>query len=585
MLHPEPGWSRVHQREIRREGAGNVTSFESRLISIGELLSGDKAYTVPEFQRDYSWTETEVEELWTDLMASIQEDRPQHFLGSIVVHRPPEGPLVVIDGQQRLATVSLLMCVIRDICLEGGDERRASIANDYVVGSRDFATLKSSPRLTLNDTNNPTYQDYLVEHHSLDSLRDHARKRTTRVSNRLVVRAYLQLNATVHREMTQATDSTDFLIQIMQCVSERFVAIVITVPNLEDAYLIFETLNDRGLELTVADLLKNHLFSRASNRLLEVKRAWEEMNSFLGTAELPRFIRHYWVSSHGLVREKELYRLIAKSVRSSGESISLATHLRGSARVYGALENPNDVLWAELGPDFEEDLRSLNTLNVTQCYPVLLAAKETLNQQMFKILIRMLLVISLRYSVICGMGTGTLEQTYSDLCQYLRAQKPKSPKQLFERVAQVYPSDEDFSRSFEEKVLRNGRIARYILLELNNEMMSTPELRTNPNAAKVNLEHILPQNPSIAWAAAVFDDPDELSEYVHRLGNMTLLQAADNREIGNAAFVEKRDVVYAKSMLQITQQLSSYTEWSRDAIEERQRKMARLACKVWRLDY
>lgn len=66
---------------------------------------------------------------------------------------------------------------------------------------------------------------------------------------------------------------------------------------------------------------------------------------------------------------------------------------------------------------------------------------------------------------------------------------------------------------------------------------------------------------------------------------MTLLQAADNREIGNAAFVEKRDVVYAKSMLQITQQLSSYTEWSRDAIEERQRKMARLACKVWRLDY
>lgn len=564
----------------------STSTIDSRLMTFGEVFTGNNSYSVPSFQRDYSWTEDEVAQLWSDITDTLDEGRSEYFMGAIVINNSKKPELVLIDGQQRLTTISILMCVLRDIAKEKGDNQLAQQISQSYLGLLNLRTRRTEPKLVLNDRNNQFYQENIVEIKELDDLNKLSKKRTTDKSNKLIIDAYLLLYQQVQQRISRTEEFIEALIQLEECIRNKLISIVISVADEANSYLIFETLNDRGLELSVADLLKNYLFSRASDRLQEAQRTWIEIDLLVGKFELTRFIRHYWLSSYGVVREKELYRSIARELQNSSEVFNFLSKLREAAEVYGAFEKPDSSVWDLYGQNLKNDIARLSLFKVSQCYSVLLAAKESLLDDLFPKVLRMIVVISFRYNIICGFSPQRLETTYSDAAKYIRSKKPRNIKAIFEQLAKVYPSDAEFIRDFEVKSLNGSnaaKLARYILSEINSYYMGSKELVVNPNGIELNLEHILPQSPSDAWLVE-FPKKDKL-QYIYRLGNMTLIDSSVNRKMGNNSFQEKCSTAFAQSNLEITKEILNYSVWSPKHIEERQKKMAKAACKIWRLDY
>lgn len=562
------------------------TSIDSRLMSFGELLTGSNYYAVPNFQRDYSWTETEVEELWTDITNTIGENRNEHFFGAIVVNNSEKPKLWLIDGQQRMTTTSLLVCAIRDIAREKEDAELSTIISQKYLGSLDSRTRRTEPKLILNDTNNQFYQDNFIQFKDISFLKSLQKKLTQgqHKSNKLMLGAYLLLYKKIHERASKAENFIESLIQIEECIRDKLNAIVISVADESNSYLIFETLNNRGLELSVADLLKNHLFSKSYEKLSDIQRIWMDINREIDKFDLTRFIYHYWLSKYGDISEKELFRKISTQLKNSLDVLDFVTALRESAEIYGAFKNPQSSIWDSFHAETKDNIIRLKLFGVSECYPALLAAKETLPNGLFSKFLRMLVIFSFRYNVICGLNPR-IESTYSEISTYIRKRKPKKETELFEKIVKLYPEDDFFFESFQKKIItkENADLARYILREINSYYTGHRELVANPNASEVNLEHILPQRPNETWLAK-FSKTD-FSHYIYRLGNLTLLDSKINRNVGNSSFQDKCNKAFARSNLEIAREIAEYSSWGPKQIEERQTKMAKAACEIWRLDY
>lgn len=178
------------------------SDIDSRLQTFGELLRGGRRYFVPIYQRDYSWTETEVEQLWKDIIETIDEGRIEHFMGAIVVNNADGSYYQLIDGQQRIATISLLMCAIRDIFISRDDIDRSGVISGDYLGETDLATLELRPKLVLNENNNPFYTENIARvpadaEERIRLLAALERRRDVRKSNKLLLRAYLSLRRKV----------------------------------------------------------------------------------------------------------------------------------------------------------------------------------------------------------------------------------------------------------------------------------------------------------------------------------------------------------------------------------------------------
>ena len=313
-----------------------TTNIDSRLMSFGELLTGNNSYAVPSFQRDYSWSEAQVNRLWDDITETLDDGRSEHFMGAVVVNNSKKPELMLIDGQQRVTTISILMCVLRDIAKEKGDEQLAQTISNKYLGSLNLRTRKTESKLVLNDKNNQFYQENIIDTKKLDILRNLSKLKKIDKSNKLILDAYLLLYQRVKNRIDKKGEFVEALIELEECIRDKMVSILISVADEANSYLIFETLNDRGLELSVADLLKNYLFSRGSDKIKEIQRKWEEINLLADRFELTKFIRYYWLSKYGTVTEKDLYRRIATELRNSSQIFDFVNQLRESAEIYTA---------------------------------------------------------------------------------------------------------------------------------------------------------------------------------------------------------------------------------------------------------
>lgn len=561
------------------------TNIDSHAISLGSLLTSENCcLKVPPFQRDYSWTKVEVEQLWNDIVSTLEENRTEHFMGAIVVNSS-ENPESLIDGQQRLATISLLLCAIRDLAKESGDTKLSTKISERYLGSESLWEDEIEPKLILNETNDQFYRGNIIEGEGFKAISSLLKGRSIDKSNRLLLSAYVQLYNNLKQRSSKIGDLGITLKQITECIQNRLTIINIAVADEANAYLIFETLNDRGLELSVADLLKNYLFSRSDNRISEVKKKWEEINRSIKRFDIKKFIRHYWLSHEGIIREKELYQGLRSKIRSQSDVINFVNQLHKSAEIYGALADPQSVYWGRYDQKFRDDLEKLLTFKVNLCYPILLTTAESLPEDFLPKVLRMLVVFSFRYNTICELSPTTLEKHYSETAIFIRRQKPKSVKRIFEKLSKIYPGDKQFQKSFASKSFSksSNRLARNVLIELNNYRQESKELITNPNSSELNLEHILPQRPDQVWSSLYSES--EIEDYIYRLGNMTLLESSSNRNLGNLSFDDKCESAYRHSRLEITRGILEYPIWGPEQIRERQEDMAKDAVHIWRLDY
>lgn len=553
-----------------------------------ELIGNGRLYTVPPYQRDYSWVEEQWEDLWTDIedLASRQEDT--HYMGALVVEGRSDREFAVIDGQQRLATLSLLVLAViarlQNLAQSGvdaeGNRQRAEALRARFIGEKDPASLVESSKLSLNDNDNAFYQDYLVQ------LRSPLNPRGLTKSNRLLWQCFRYFQHRIEEWSHGSTDGAQLARLVSETTGRQLMFIRIAVDNELNAYTVFETLNARGLELSATDLLKNYLFSRlrTSADLQALQRRWKALMATVQQEHFPEFLRYHLQCELPRVRTQRLFKLVRERVHTGEDTFSLLDALERRAEVFAALFDPQHAYWIDRR-DSAVFVRELNVLRVRQMTPLVFAAWERLDQADFARVLKLLVVVLFRYSAISGLNTNALELVFHEAAKGVLEGRLRTPAEVFSALRSVYVDDERFTQQFAvfapDSAGQGSKLVRYILARLEGDASG----RTcDPESDPGTVEHILPANPSAAWEVSF---PRESWErYIDRLGNLTWLEPTLNRNVGNAELATKLDA-YRQSRYQLSNGLPDQigAEWTPAKLEARQAQMARRAVHLWRADF
>jgi hypothetical protein len=270
-------------------------------------------------------------------------------------------------------------------------------------------------------------------------------------------------------------------------------------------------------------------------------------------------------------------------ITDSRSAIQFVDDLAKASRIYAALHIPDHPFWADYDQRTRSNLEVLNMLRVQQPLPILLAAAEHFGEREFAKLTHVLLVMAIRYNLIGEQRTGVLSNYYVEVPKQIQAGAIRKSAQTFREIRAIYPSDQQFQQAFATKSLSSSRSARYLLSEIERHAAGG---RMTPDPSNVNLDHILPRNPSQHWSDTRESiGPEELAEYTNRLGNLALVSADFNRRLGSSGFEEKKAKLFSKEEhFEFTRTIADYPTWLRADIEDRQRKLAEEAVKVWRID-
>lgn len=535
---------------------------------------------VPVYQRSYAWGDSQVQDYWSDLFSSFKMGSNNYFMGTLVIKSEAGVDRdTIIDGQQRLATTMILLAAVRNAFREKSDDKRAeSIQSDY-ISTTDLGSASEIPRLLMNSEDKLFFQKYIVENQ-----RDVAPEQR---SHHLIAGAMTFFRKELEKLVIESGSQwTVELANLVQYLKSSLVVMVLTVSSDSDAFLIFETLNDRGADLTLADLLKNYLFGRAQDHLESVKHNWIQalgaLESSNEDAILTKYLRHHWSSSHGLVREKALYSDIKRSVRTSMQALEYSNDLRKSSDLYAAVLNSHHPYWDEYDTATRNNVETLQRFRIEQNRPLLLAILGKFEKSETKNALRAMVSWAVRGLVVGGIGGGAYETAYCDAAKLVNDGLITNTTELLDKLSSIVPSDTAFERSFSLAEVQKGYLARYYLRSMERFLLNEkePELVPNEDVDSVNLEHVLPKRPSDKGWGKHFTS-DELLGYTYRLGNQALMQKTPNSRIGNKSFEDKK-VVYGKSKFRMTRELAEMESWTKKAIDDRQLSMAKMAVEIWK---
>jgi hypothetical protein len=553
-----------------------LTATKTNLNSL--LGVPGQQFIIPEYQRPYAWGDDQVDELWADLLGSLGSG---HFMGSLVLNvEHPDAPQV-IDGQQRLTTLVVLLSLIRDQYFDIGSQYAGQpdqlLLNSFAKGTQAF-------KLKSGDANWPVLRDFVLR-----SPADQQRKALTQLSsldkgvrnrNKRLVSNAKRLAKHLNEHIRRAGNIETALYSLEQHIRTGLEFVAIRVGNVADAFLLFETLNDRGLRLSAADLLKSHLLSQIAketndNRLTrEAANDWDALIDSLGSVDVTRFLRHYLLMSRPKVRKDDVFDEFKKDVKEVGGT-TLLHRLRSYAVDYGRLLDPANLDDGHA----RAALEAIHGQNSVTHFVLLLPALHHLSGQEFARVCRMAEVLSFRW-VVCGLNAQELESHYAKAAQLIDVSEGASFDEAVALLRSVLPGSDAFQEGFRQVRMGVKYVTRYVLASIERAMNPVGELKPSD---EVHIEHILPRTVTEYWEARVPEDED-YSDLAQRWGNLTLLHQAPNQQISNGPFDVKRSL-YAKSDLRTTRVVAELDDWDQESIDMRQRWLAVIADQVWSPDF
>lgn len=554
--------------------------LDTSTVSMSDIIGNGKTYTVPPYQRDYSWKKDQWEDLWNDILA-IETSGNVHYMGSIVLQNKGGKNYHVIDGQQRFSTLTIIVLatvnqlyklIDKNIDVEANKER-VSLLQKKFIGDKDPGSLTYSSKLQLNENNNSFFQANMLV------FRPPTNYNTLQDSDKLIWSAYTYFDDRISEHFANQQNGeliTNFLNKL---IAERLMFIQIIVEDELSAYTVFETLNSRGVGLTVTDLLKNYLFSiSATVDLPHIKDKWKKIVDIIGLDSFPTFLRHFWISKHKLIRQEYLFRAIRDSIQNSTQVIELLDSLEENALLYNALSNYSDSFWNG-DRETKKRIKELTLFKEKQAFPILIAAYNELSSEDFKKVLKLVSIITFRYTVIGRLHTNLKEDVYNKAAINISNGETTTVVGVADQIKTLYPSDSDFKNDFSTKCLstkRGKKIVRYILFGIENHLSHNDyDFEDNPGT----IEHILPENGNKNY---LINFPPAVHEsVVYRLGNYTILEDDKNRECEALPFDEKREI-YARSQYELSKQINN-SDWTPNSIDRRQLDLANQATAVWRI--
>lgn len=569
---------------------------EPSRFRIGALFQ-ENNFLVPVYQRNYSWTNDEISDFWNDLNDVIDGLRTNHFFGQIVTFKNDEKVQEIIDGQQRITTSALFLAALRDIANEMYRQKRSNLTEDAGDNLRDVR--KTVSKLLRGENGNRAA--LIVEQSNLPTDKTKIQDFFNRLTNghessvndihglnepmRNLLSAYRSIRKSIENKIKMQRsliDRVNMIERICDSFVEHFYVVMISAPNQQDAFIIFETLNSRGKDLKASDIIKNHLMYLMSNNLLEANDDWNKIATTLNdkSSRITRFIRTYWAAKSKLVSEKVLYRSLSDELKTETDARYFLKDLIEIAPLYDVLERPtysnkNKTYFVyEL---LNQQINVLSKLHALVYYPIVIAMrKRKYSENDIAIIVNKVIPIFIRHRTIMNEGTNKLETGFSEIARKIYDDSLHGVIEITKEMeVKLLKSNSELEAKLQVLAKEGGQKGQkkwtliYLLSKIYDDQF---------NDIDYYKETFIEDNFVTVQLANIKEGPEDLSGY---LGNWTIIE--NNRSFSPDDKLDDRINSLKSSRLNCNKELAKKlaNEWSREIILERQKRMSDVILQLW----
>ncbi len=579
--------------------------FKAESLTITELFQS-ATYEIPAFQRDFSWTKEQCEDLWEDLKNLLDGQFKAHFIGPMVVIRQGDNNqknYLVIDGQQRLTTLQMIIALLRDHWVELNPGKRNTPAGPKPFEETCQSLLVSGP---------PSYTKTFVSNwHVREVFFDYVQRGITDPERKSV----LKIGDIPKKDLEYAEELFKAYIFFRERVNALSVAqtgrfeeillndvliLRIDAVEIENAFILFETLNNRGLDLTQGDLVKNLIFqsikeqasTSLSPAMVKILAQWDDVAEKVSYKKLDSFLRYFLILKLKKKIQKEgISKEIEKEYGTSVKIKNFIQEVSEYSDLYALIER-TDTFQGQYKIQLNALFDDLNDLNQATQAVFLLAALKRFpnwgNKVHFEQLSRSCRgaeVLSFRW-LITGKNAQDLENVWREAAIKLLDSNETDEDALGNAILHLknqLPTDQEFRSELSGRSLKSSKFVRYILRKIENSRIDNQVwILAGPD--KLDVEHIAPKTPddSHDWRK-VMSGESSYRNVIYRIGNQTLLTKSLNRSAKNKEFKDKK-VQYQKStghLTQLTKELLNATKWTQQSVIKRSESLAKEAVGLW----
>lgn len=572
--------------------------MDAKPTSLMEYFSGEKQNLVPLFQRQYTWKKKDWQKLWDDLIEchEAESEGMRHFLGAVVsvpVRSVPVGVAkhLIIDGQQRLTSVSLLLVAIRDRAAAMKGERLVGRLNDLLINQ--YHDGNDHFKLLPTETDRDAFRKIIEGADGEASGQIYAGYKF--FDNAL--RSHLMENEPAARE--DFDGGVEQLSSLYDSMRRAFHVVAIALGEHDDPYVIFESLNHDGQPLSQADLIRNTVLMRFPHSKedggiqrevyqelwlplqTDIKTAKTDGTEFQRDQVFSEFFRHYATVDGAEVRKSGIYSAVKRQLDTlSGpdEAKSEISRMKLMANWYRSFINPS----LESDDAKRSALETMQALDTTIAFPLLLLLHELAHQ-------KTLSQDDLRQSffwvesflvrrIVCDVPTNVLRRLFLGWVRNLdRSQPMASLREMMLDGARGsrWPDDKEFL----QHLVVSDQYQRRSTLPILKRLEASFEHKESADLQKCTIEHVMPQTITSAWVLTLGEDHEEKhASHLHRLGNLTL--TAYNAELGNLSFKDKK-ARYLESNVQLNRSIANSVTWGTSEIDKRGLVLASEICKLY----
>ena len=547
--------------------------------SIYQLLNGQYQYIIPVYQRKYSWlAEVQCARLWKDIVNMVKQHKQHHFVGSIVSVAEKYSLMgvqkrLIIDGQQRMTTLSILMIALRDYLVEQGAGEEVE-ENINMVLKNPSRKGDDAYKMLLTDTD----RDIMIK--LVDKLPIGENEDSKIYTNYLYFKQKVAEGILTPDEVYESISKLDI------------VGIVLDRAQGDDPQLIFESLNSTGMDLSKSDLIRNYILMGLDNDEQKsiYNNYWKPFEKNFptqdGTDRMDRFFRDYLTMKKGVFIKFDTIYDVFKDYAENSE-FSKQEELAEDIMIYGDLytnitseDKKLPLSQQALKPIFKE----IRILRMEVVYPFLLKVYHDYSKGMITLdeFVR-ILKLTIAYVVrrtVCEIPTNSMNKTFTTLKNEIHPDDYLNSVEaafFYLDTYKRFPDDKEFKECLCKRNMYSIRISNYMYVKMENE----GNKETIPYEG-YTIEHILPQNKNMRkeWKDALGENYEEIqAQYINNLGNLTLTRY--NSEMGDKPFSEKLEVYKESAMHMLNKYVVQQTTWNKETIEERASRLAECACKAW----
>lgn len=562
--------------------------IESQDKRIDQLLKGN-TFVIPRFQRAYSWEPDHISEFWHDIIENLNES---YFIGSMVVYTVDRSALAVVDGQQRLTTLTILLCAIREGFKKLG-------RGDLADGLQAYVEQKNRENKTVyvlqTETSFPYLQEEILKNGPADAPYDigheeEAIQKAFRIfSEQITSKIETFLSNKEQSKEDNVTDATSWLSEIRDTVFDLNV-ILVTLDNEDDAYLIFETLNTRGKDLALADLLRNHFakFIKPESGVDQSKLKWGKVLDTISSAPMPldpdTFIVHSWQSRYDFVTKAKTFPKLKETVNKKNAKAHLDRFMSDSEHWRSIFDT--DFNWTKNEKEVARSLAALRTFKVVQPTPGILSLIRAYRdgEIRYRVLRNALSNIEKFHfafnAITSSRSSGGISGMYSSFGRAVFSAKGsneigKAISDLEEKLRVREVAESEFDAGFEQVIYTKGHSAQKSLVQYILRAVAMHE--SQPfigDTDDLTIEHLLPQSSK--------NDGQE-DKLIGQIGNLMLVDSKTNELLSANDFKQKKTILTDRGY-KLPNELSSVDVLDEDVIRLNTMRVAELArTKIWKI--